>query len=112
VPLPFRNANTVSATCSRPPRSSMDQPGLELASSPNFLSRETRRSFLCNVVADQQATTERHSVETELVGVQDASRLDRLLSNVISPTGGPITIVPSKSNDESGPWAVLNVIDH
>jgi signal transduction histidine kinase len=89
-----------------------------LASSPNSLSRKARRSLLCNVVADQQATTERHSVETELVGVQDASRLDRLFSKLpsnaikFSPTGGPITIVPSNSNDESGPWAVLNVTDH
>jgi signal transduction histidine kinase len=50
----------------------------------------------------------RGTLSRRLVRVQDASRLDRLLSKLpsnaikFSPAGGPITIVPSKSNDDSG----------
>jgi hypothetical protein len=72
----FRNANTDSATCSRSSRFLQASATCGVGFLAEFSSEKSRRLFLCNVVADQQATTERHFVETEPVGVQDASRLD------------------------------------
>jgi signal transduction histidine kinase/CheY-like chemotaxis protein len=78
-----------------------------------------------NLVVEQQATTERHALvvetsESELVGVWDASRIERVLGNLLSnavkfsPDGGPITVTVSRSSSSGhgpGSWAVVSVSD-
>jgi PAS domain S-box-containing protein len=74
------------------------------------------------VAAEQQGTTEHHSIRVaamvpELIGAWDEARLERVLTNLVSnaikysPEGGDITVTATR--EESGPksWAVLSVRD-
>jgi signal transduction histidine kinase len=74
------------------------------------------------VVAEQQATTERHQLvittaEPELVGSWDAVRLERVLGNLLSnaikfsPRGGEISVSVGREDGAGGTWAVLAVSD-
>jgi PAS domain S-box-containing protein len=71
------------------------------------------------VAAELQQTTDRHAVqlesdESELVGRWDASRIGRVLSNLLdnavkySPDGGPIVVRVRRD----GEWAAVDVVDH
>jgi signal transduction histidine kinase len=70
-------------------------------------------------VEELRQTTERHTVqletsEPELVGLWDARRLERVLSNLIenavkySPEGGPVVVRVRREGD----WAIVDVMDH
>ena len=86
---------------------------LDLDRQPMDLVKLTRE-----VVSEHQQTTDRHTLtletpETELVGLWDARRLGRVLSNLLenaikySPQGGPILVRVSRQ----GEWAAIDVTD-
>jgi signal transduction histidine kinase len=75
------------------------------------------------VIDEQQPSAERHQLRLdtrvpELVGVWDAARLERMLSNLVnnaikySPDGGEVTISVAQEMRDQEPWAVLIVQDH
>ena len=75
------------------------------------------------VVEAHQRTTQAHTIrlettETELVGVVDAGRIERVLNNLLanaikySPNGGDITVRLTRREEGGRPWAVLSVEDH
>ena len=87
---------------------------LDLDRKPTDLVRLTRE-----VVSEHQQATDRHTLrldtrETELVGLWDARRLGRVLSNLLdnavkySPRGGPIEVRLRREGD----WAAVEVSDH
>lgn len=74
------------------------------------------------VVAEHQATTQRHRLrlechERELVGRWDAIRLQRVLGNLVdnaikfSPEGGEVVVTLARGQGSRGPEAVLRVRD-
>lgn len=79
-------------------------------------------SLAQRVTAEQQQSTQRHSIRVEaaveeLVGTWDLTRvaraLDNLLDNAIkySPRGGEIVVTLRREGDAAGRWAVLEVRD-
>ena len=74
------------------------------------------------VVADQQGTTRYHDIVfeagvTELIGVYDAARTVRMLTNLLangikySPSGGEVRVAVTHESDATGSWAVVRVQD-
>lgn len=97
-------------------RLQMGQP-LELDLQPTDLV-----ALACQVAAEQRQTTERHQIRveaavSELTGLFDAIRLERVLVNLISnaikydPDGKPITIEIAREEEADGCYAVLEVRD-
>lgn len=96
-------------------RLELGQP-LELKRRPMDLVGLARRK-----ISEYEQTAERHvfrvAAETELVGVWDAARLERVLDNLLgnaikyTPDGGVITVIVVRDDDETGHWAVLSVRD-
>ncbi len=97
-------------------RLQMGQP-LELDLQPTNLVALARQ-----VAAEQRQTTERHQIRveaavSELIGLFDAIRLERVLVNLISnaikydPGGKPITIEVAQEEDADSSYAVLKVRD-
>jgi PAS domain S-box-containing protein len=93
-------------------RLQMNRP-LDLDRQPTDLVELTRE-----VVSEHQQTTDRHvltleALESELVGLWDARRLGRVLSNLLdnaikySPQGGPIVVRVWRDGD----WAAMEVAD-
>src|SRR5262249_2314669 len=79
-------------------------------------------SLAREAVAGQQAMTERHQITLpaeppELVGEWDASRLERVLSNLISnavkysPAGGPVQVTVTREEGTNGARATVRVQD-
>jgi signal transduction histidine kinase len=75
------------------------------------------------VASQHQAATSRHQIQVDsltetLVGQWDASRLTRVLDNLLanaikySPNGGPIHIQVSQVQREDGVWAIVTIQDH
>ena len=90
---------------------------LDLEVRPTDLVALARR-----VVAEQQQTTEHHRLQVtapvpELVGDYDATRLERVLTNLVSnaikysPAGGAITISVREDVDGAAAWSVMEVRD-
>jgi PAS domain S-box-containing protein len=79
-------------------------------------------SLAQRVTAEQQQSTQRHSIRVEaaveeLVGTWDVTRLARALDNLLgnavkySPQGGEIVVTVRHEEDAAGRWAVLEVRD-
>jgi signal transduction histidine kinase len=80
-------------------------------------------SLARQVLDEQQPSTDRHQLRLdpavpELVGVWDAARLERMLTNLVSnaikysPDGGEVTVRLDLERESDRPWAVLAVRDH
>jgi PAS domain S-box-containing protein/excisionase family DNA binding protein len=119
--------DTINATCNQMlgsinelldvTRVRLGQP-LALERRPTDLVALTR-----NVVALQQAATDRHRLHLQvavdtLVGMWDAGRLERVLGNLLSnavkysPQGGEVHVAVAWEDDPRGRWAVVRVRDH
>jgi signal transduction histidine kinase len=89
---------------------------LELQSRPMDMVGLMRRK-----VSEYEQTTDRHvfrvAAETDLLGVWDSERLERVLDNLLgnaikyTPDGGVITVIVVRDDDEPGAWAVVSVRD-
>jgi signal transduction histidine kinase len=89
---------------------------LELQRRPTDLVGLMRRK-----VSEYEQTSIRHvfrvAAETELLGVWDSGRLERVLDNLLgnaikyTPDGGVITVIVVRDDDEQRAWAVLSVRD-
>ena len=79
-------------------------------------------SLAQQVIGDMQSLSERHTLDVEtqakaLVGVWDAARLERVVTNLVanaikfSPQGGPVTLSLDRQARDGREWAVLSVQD-
>jgi PAS domain S-box-containing protein len=79
-------------------------------------------ALLKRVIAEQQRTTQRHSIEliesqTPVDGEWDVERLERVVTNLVdnavkySPGGGPVTVTLGTERVREGDWVVISVQD-
>jgi len=101
----------------------LDSARLQLGQPLELNRRRTDLVALAHrITAEHQSTTERHRLRveaaaTELVGVWDGERLERVLGNLLgnavkySPHGGEILISVAREDGLEGVWAVVAVRD-